>query len=100
MSRKKLPIPDHGETVCCACGCSDYNSCERTVDDEIEICQWTWRDRKAHVGLCSFCSTIFPSRAVRTLAVRFRRILSDAAVLDGQAILIKKFAIDMVPHRR
>ncbi len=91
MSRKKLVIPDHGDVVCCSCNCSELHSCTRPVaGSEIEICQWTWVDRKAQVGLCSFCagrltSPSFPvSGEIRDLARAFRRLLSEAAVLDGQ----------------
>lgn len=88
---RKIRIPDHGEMVCCACNCTSFRACQRSVDGvEVEICQWTWRDSALRVGLCSFCAgrlanPTFPvPRQVKDLARQFRRLLAEAAVLDGR----------------
>lgn len=90
MSRKKIFVPDHGDVVCCSCNCSDLAACSRSVDGvEVEICQWTWVDRKAQVGLCSFCASrlanpTFPVPGqIKRLARTFRRRLTEAAVVEG-----------------
>lgn len=105
MSRKKkLVIPDHGDVVCCGCNCMDFRACARSSDGvEVEICQWSWVDRKAGVGLCSFCAQrlsnpTFPvPQEIRRLARIFRRLLTAAAVLDGR---IRQMAIDSSKVRR